>query len=56
MREQILIRQNALFVEVLTILQIKKKIRKYKEKDRAAGDSYRQLTKNPPQNVLDMNL
>ena len=47
--EQILFRLNALFVEVLTILKIKKKkIRKHKEKARTAGDSYKQQTEPTP--------
>ena len=49
MREQILLRQNSLYVEVITILQIfKKNIRKYKDKSCAAGDLDKQRTKGPP--------
>ena len=52
MKEQILFRQNALFLEVLTILQREKKKKKYKGKSCAAGDLDKQQTERTPRKYL----
>ena len=52
-RERILFRKNAVFVEVLTILQIFfKRIRKDKEKSHAAGDLEKRSTERTTHKCL----